>query len=257
MKCSLSEQSDANASPGVRKKHDDPFAPGRDKVRGPFGMVHENNAGQDLCSILGTNELCLATEISTTFFRHKRYATWRHPCSKLWHQLDHCVVRQKDLKRVLNARVMGLLGKDSDHMAISLKLRIGKGLKRKRTDKQIKARRIDRGLLKVPEVATQFRARVVQEMSTDRGQTTELSQLQEAKSHTKRRSTYPTDKPNSTMQCTTPLMNTTTKWNTNLTRTMIHRTALGSINSPSLDLRLIMMAKMTRFYLTFNMFHRF
>ena len=162
---------DANASPGVRKKHDDPFAPGRDKVRGPFGMVHENNAGQDLCSILGTNELCLAT----TFFRHKRYATWRHPCSKLWHQLDHCVVRQKDLERVLNARVMGLLGKDSDHMAISLKLRIGKGLKRKRTDKQIKARRIDRGLLKVPEVATQFRARVVQEMSTDRGQATELT----------------------------------------------------------------------------------
>jgi hypothetical protein len=118
---------DANASPGVRSVQDDPFAAGRDKVRGPFGMPHENKAGKELCTLLGVNELCLAS----TYFQHKEYATWTHPCSGKKHQLDHVIVQQKHLRSVTNAGRIGLPGKDSDHFAVFVELRIARNLKRK------------------------------------------------------------------------------------------------------------------------------
>ncbi len=90
---------DANASPGVRSRHDDPHAAGWDQVRGPHGMSHENTAGRELCTLLGLNELCLPA----TYFKKQHYATWRSSCSKMWHQLDHFVVAQCDLKRVTDA----------------------------------------------------------------------------------------------------------------------------------------------------------
>jgi hypothetical protein len=51
---------DANASGGVRAKHDNPFSVGRDQVRGPFD-THENNAasGRELCSLRGANMNCV------------------------------------------------------------------------------------------------------------------------------------------------------------------------------------------------------
>ncbi len=167
---------DANASAGVRAKHDDPFAVGRDQVRGPFGETHENNAGRELCSMLGANELCLPT----THFRHKRYATWQNPCSRLWHQLDHWIVRQRDLKRISNAVVMGLPGKESDHTAVSISLRIGRSLKKRRVKGLQSPKRMDHALLKVPETASRFRDHVVQEMAKHSGTDSDLQQLQDA-----------------------------------------------------------------------------
>jgi hypothetical protein len=92
---------DANAAVGVRSRHDDPHAPGRDVVRGQFGIEHQNNAGRELCGMLGAGELCLPS----TFFQQTpgTYGTWRHPCSGLWHQCDHMIVRQQDLHRVNDA----------------------------------------------------------------------------------------------------------------------------------------------------------
>ena len=83
---------DANAAVGVRSRHDDPHAPGRDEVRGQFGIEHQNNAGRELCGMLGTNELCLPS----TFFQQTpgTYGTWKHPCSGLWHQCDHAHDRE-------------------------------------------------------------------------------------------------------------------------------------------------------------------
>ncbi len=89
---------DTNSSIGVRSRHDDTNAPDRDRVRGPFGIPHDNFRGRELHAILGLQQLAL----STTFFRKTargwgmgrgkyRYAqtTWYHPRSKDPYQIDH------------------------------------------------------------------------------------------------------------------------------------------------------------------------
>jgi hypothetical protein len=118
---------DANALAGRRSKDDDPFSPGRDKVRGPFGVPYQNKAGKELCTLLGINELCL----TSTYFEKKEYATWKNPCNTNWHQLDHVCVRQKHLRSVTNAGRVGQPGKNSDHFAVFVEIRISKTLKRK------------------------------------------------------------------------------------------------------------------------------
>lgn len=167
---------DANASPGVRSRHDDPHAAGRDQVRGPHGTPHENTAGRELCTLLGLNELCLPA----TYFKKQHYVTWRNPCSKKWHQLDHFAVAQRDLKRVADAGRVGLPGKDSDHFAVSLRLRVRARLKSQRTVGP-KPVRIDRALLKQPEKRVQFLSKVKVEMAKPRAaETNKVAQLQEA-----------------------------------------------------------------------------
>jgi hypothetical protein len=95
------------------------YAPGRDKVRGPFVEAHENDA-QELCTQLGVNELCLAS----TYFRRNQYAPWRHPQQPLASAGPLGGVTEKDLKRATNAGRMGYFGKDSDHVPIFLRVRI-------------------------------------------------------------------------------------------------------------------------------------
>jgi hypothetical protein len=149
---------DANASPGVRSRHDDAHVPGRDQVRGPYGMPHENGAGKELCTLLGLNELCLPA----TYFKKKHYATWRSPCSKKWHQLDHFAVAQRDLKRVADAGRVGLPGKESDHFAVSLRLRVRARLKKRRVGP--KRVRLDREALIDPDTKQAFQDRVKVEL---------------------------------------------------------------------------------------------
>ncbi len=59
---------DTNSSLGVRSQHDDANAPDRDRVRGPFGIPHDNFRGRELHelhAILGLHQLALPM----TFFR--------------------------------------------------------------------------------------------------------------------------------------------------------------------------------------------
>ncbi len=115
---------DSNASASVRSVHDDPYAPGRDMVRAPHGIPYQNTGGQELCVLLGAQECCLAS----TFFMNspshaETYGTWQSPGSK-----DHVVVRQRDLKRVRDCGRVGLHGKNSDHYAMRLVLRLARKL---------------------------------------------------------------------------------------------------------------------------------
>jgi hypothetical protein len=119
---------DANASAGRRSCHDNAYAAGRDQVRGPFGEPHENTAGKELCSFSAVNGLCLPS----TYFRKRHYVTWQNPCNKNWHQLDHFLVTQKDLKRVQDVGRINERGTDSDHFAVGLRLRVCKTLKKQR-----------------------------------------------------------------------------------------------------------------------------
>jgi exonuclease III len=130
---------DCNASLGVRKD-DDENDPGQDRVRGKFGVNYENIAGRELCTLLSLNEFCAAT----TFFKKREYATWYHPASKRGHQIDHIIVRQKDMMRVRDAGFNGWRGVDSDHRAVYIRLNLARYLKRKAAVAP-KQPRIDRG----------------------------------------------------------------------------------------------------------------
>jgi hypothetical protein len=57
----LVEGTDANASLGVRDRHDKNEAIGRDRVMGRYGIPHVNAAGRKLLQMLGIHELCVPT----------------------------------------------------------------------------------------------------------------------------------------------------------------------------------------------------
>jgi hypothetical protein len=120
----LVEEIDANASLGVRDRHDNNEAIGRYRIMGRYRI---NAAGRKMLQMLGIHELC----VSTSYFRktpgHKHvkfsHTTWRHPARKSSFQPDYFIMRQQDVKRVRDAGVWKR-GVDSDHKAIFLKLEI-------------------------------------------------------------------------------------------------------------------------------------
>eukprot|EP00111_Clytia_hemisphaerica_P024268 TCONS_00071555-protein len=59
----------------------------------------------------------------STYFRKKNYATWRHPRSKLPHQIDHILTLKTDFCRIIDVFVSKPL-LDSDHLSVRMKLRI-------------------------------------------------------------------------------------------------------------------------------------
>lgn len=58
---------------------------------GRFGVGKMNENGQRLLEVYTYHQLC----ISNSFFqiRSQHKITWRHPCSKQWHQLDLILIR--------------------------------------------------------------------------------------------------------------------------------------------------------------------
>jgi hypothetical protein len=161
---------DANGSVGRRSIHDDPHQPGRDQVRGPYGLVHENKAGQELCTMLGMNEMCLPS----TFFRKKVFGSWTHPGSRREHQLDHFTVKQKDLKRVRNAGRVGLRGKNSDHFAVRLELELATYKKQAEPQK-----RIDRSALQNSSTRVLFLDAVKQNMARPMAELNPIAKLEQ------------------------------------------------------------------------------
>ena len=93
--------SDTNSSIGVRSPHDDANDPGRDRVRGPFGIPHDNARGRELHTILGIHKLALPTTFSAHDPGSGRgnhlYAqtTWFHPRSKK-NVSDRLFIRQAE-----------------------------------------------------------------------------------------------------------------------------------------------------------------
>ena len=150
---------DTNASLGVRSVHDDGLGVDRDRVRGPFGIGAENEAGRNLHTLLGLNGLCSAD----TFFPKPRHATWTHPCSKVAYKLDHFIVRQRDMKRVRDAGAVGWRGVDSDHCAVGLRLAIARNLKKQKSAGR--PGRIDRRALREPATLEKFVAAAKEHMA--------------------------------------------------------------------------------------------
>ena len=122
----------------------------KDRVLGPWGEPNCNEAGRRMYEICASHGLCAAT----TFFQKQRYATWTPPHFQgaRRFQLDHFLVRQRDLRRVIDAGVR-LQGVYSDHQMVVMDLRVAAKLAKPKT---APTTRTDRGLLRDPEMRRRF-----------------------------------------------------------------------------------------------------
>ena len=140
--------SDTNASMGVRNMT---TADDRSRsVVGKFGLEHSNFSGQRFASFLQTNNLLAVT----TFFKKRQYATWKHPRSKLLHQIDHIITEAGQFHRFTDAGITECLV-DSDHCAIRCKIRIMRRLKRRDPPRQ-HLLKLDYEQLNKIEIRTKF-----------------------------------------------------------------------------------------------------
>ena len=109
---------DTNSSMGISNDKDDPV--------GSFGISHINESGRRFRSYLSMNNL---SAMSTRFMK-REFATWIHPRSKQKHQIDHFLVNREMSHRIMDTGITTCL-LDSDHRAISIKVRVMKRLKKK------------------------------------------------------------------------------------------------------------------------------
>ena len=81
-----------------------------------------NENGQRLLELCTLHNLC----ISNTFFKGKptHRATWRHPRSGHWHQLDMIIVRRASIGSVLISRSYHSADCNTDHAIVRAKIRI-------------------------------------------------------------------------------------------------------------------------------------
>ena len=110
---------DANASMGTRKDN-------TDRVLGPHGVNYTNDAGFDLHTKLAMLGWCAPA----TFFDKKQHATWFSIRNGKPFQIDHWLVRRRDLRRVVDC---GLAPPSvaSDHRPLRMKARVAWTLARR------------------------------------------------------------------------------------------------------------------------------
>ena len=140
---------DFNASMGVKNEH-------TGQTLGPYGIEHRNAAGERLNDYCVMNDFCAPT----TFFLQRRYATW-HGFGKLAHQIDHWIVRRRDLVRVTDARRVKAIMVESDHTPIEITIRLAQNYTPRRTN-AARTGRVDRSLLEDENVEKAFQQTVMQ-----------------------------------------------------------------------------------------------
>ena len=92
-------------------------------VIGPHGLGNMNDNGQRLLEYCASHDLCL----TSTFFAGspRSKATWMHPRSHRWHQLDHIIMtRKRQLGDVKHCRSMHSTDCNTDHALVRCKLRM-------------------------------------------------------------------------------------------------------------------------------------
>lgn len=91
-------------------------------VMGQHGIGKMNENGQRLLELCAAHSLCL----TSTFFGGSMCSktTWMHPRSRRWHQLDHIIVRRRQLCDVKNCRSLHSADCNTDHALVRCKLKI-------------------------------------------------------------------------------------------------------------------------------------
>ena len=89
---------------------------------GRHGIGKMNNNGQRLLELCTHHNLC----ITNTLFKTKPHqqVSWRHPRSKLWHQLDLVITRRDNIKNVRLTRVFHSADCDTDHSLVACTLHL-------------------------------------------------------------------------------------------------------------------------------------
>ena len=81
-----------------------------------------NENGQQLLELCIFHNLCITNSFFKTKPQHK--VSWRHPCSKHWHQLDLTLVRHAPIKNVLHTHSYHSADCDTDHSLVCCKIRL-------------------------------------------------------------------------------------------------------------------------------------
>ena len=141
---------DANAALGTKRG-------AKDLVLGPSGNPWVNKAGKLMYQVLAENRL---VSCASFFIRKTWYNSWFNPCNRLGYQLDHWLVRRKDLKRVRGCWVDSKQTVESDHSPVVFKLNIsrrrpGNRLRRPQEGGKKKGK-VDRRKLLTPEGKESF-----------------------------------------------------------------------------------------------------
>ena len=81
-----------------------------------------NDNGQRLLELCSYQKLC----VTNTFFQNKtcHKASWKHPRSNQWHQLDLIITKHCSLNDVHNTRVFHSADCDTDHALVISKIKI-------------------------------------------------------------------------------------------------------------------------------------
>ena len=92
------------------------------KIIGHHGIGRTNDNGQRLLDFCSYHHLC----VTNTLFKNKdlHKASWRHPRSKTWHQLDLILTRQNNTHNVQNTRVYHSADCNTDHSLIRSKVKL-------------------------------------------------------------------------------------------------------------------------------------
>ena len=89
---------------------------------GQFGVGKMNENGQRLLELCTFHNLCFTNSFFHTKPQHK--VSFRHACSKHWHQLDLILVRRATIKNVLHTRSYHSAHCDTDQSLVCCKIRM-------------------------------------------------------------------------------------------------------------------------------------
>lgn len=128
-----------------------------EEALGSHGTGMRNENGLRLLNLCTQQKL----SITSSWFQQKDKFknTWQHPRTKLWHQIDHIIVRERDNAKVVRCRTMRGAQCETDHQLVrstmQVKLRIFH--QKKKNDH----RPFDTKLLKSEEIKSKFKSQLV------------------------------------------------------------------------------------------------